>query len=169
MGSHLSVNNNSLKLVRKILENPEYYNVILENIDGARIIDCGIKAKGGYEAGRLLTEICLGGYGRTGISVKKYGDLMLPSVNVYTDSPSIAALGSQLAGWRIKIGDYQAIGSGPARALSLKPKEIYDKIGYKDNSSSAVIVLETSTDLPLIISHFVSFKISLAICSSPSL
>jgi methenyltetrahydromethanopterin cyclohydrolase len=52
-------------------------------------------------------------------------------------------LGSQFAGWRIKEGDSVAIGSGPARALALKPKEIYQELAYKDEADRAVLVLET--------------------------
>ena len=57
-------------------------------------------------------------------------------------------MGSQFAGWQIKEGDYFAIGSGPARALALKPKEIYEKIAYKDDFDKAVIVLETDKHPP---------------------
>lgn len=38
---------------------------------------------------------------------------------------------------------YFAMGSGPARAIAKKPKEIYEKIGYLDESDVAVIALET--------------------------
>jgi methenyltetrahydromethanopterin cyclohydrolase len=54
-------------------------------------------------------------------------------------------LGSQFAGWRIKDGDSIAIGSGPVRALALKPKDVYEEIGYKDQSDKAVLTLESNT------------------------
>ena len=47
-------------------------------------------------------------------------------------------MGSQYAGWRISVGKYFGMGSGPARALGLKPKELYEEIGYKDDSELAV-------------------------------
>ena len=53
-------------------------------------------------------------------------------------------LGSQFAGWRIKDGDNIAIGSGPARAIALKPKEIYEELHYTDQSDKAVITLESN-------------------------
>jgi len=34
------------------------------------------------------------------------------------------------------------MGSGPARAIALKPKELYQKIGYSESYENAVIVLE---------------------------
>jgi len=47
-------------------------------------------------------------------------------------------MASQYAGWRIIVGKYFAMGSGPARALSLDPKELYEEIGYKDSSDKAI-------------------------------
>lgn len=139
-----SVNRLAWKLVEKLIENPEFYNIKIEKSSkGITIIDAGIKAKGGFQAGKIITEICMGGCGKARITYREYGEIMLPSIFVYTDHPVIATLGSQFAGWQIKEGDYFAIGSGPARAISLKPKEIYEKIGYKDTSDKAVIVLET--------------------------
>lgn len=149
MSNSLKINENSLRLVRKVMEDPEAYGMISEETSvGTKIIDSGIEAKGGYEAGKIITEICLGGYGRVEVSSAKYGDVELPTVFVHTDHPAITTLGSQFAGWRIKVGKYQAIGSGPARALALKPKELYEKINYGDSSDSAVIVLETPTKPP---------------------
>jgi methenyltetrahydromethanopterin cyclohydrolase len=78
----------------------------------------------------------------------QYGDVILPSIYVQTDYPAIATLASQFAGWRIKVNKYSAIGSGPARALALKPKELYEKLSYKENSEIAVLVLETNKKPP---------------------
>jgi len=52
-------------------------------------------------------------------------------------------LASQFAGWQIKIDEFSAIASGPARALALKPKDLFEKIMYKEESEVAVLVLET--------------------------
>jgi len=140
-----SVNREAAKIVRKICEDPAKYNVLVERGPlGAIIIDAGINAKGGYLAGRLITEICLGGLGKATLSSMCIGNIEVPSITVYTDYPSISTLGSQMAGWRIKIGDAIAMGSGPARALALKPKSVYEKIGYRDDSPEAILVLETS-------------------------
>ncbi|MEM2917871.1 MAG: methenyltetrahydromethanopterin cyclohydrolase, partial [Candidatus Bathyarchaeia archaeon] len=110
---------------------------------GATVLDAGIKAKGGFQAGKIITEICMGGCGKAKIGFERYGEFELPAIFVYTDHPAIATLGSQFAGWNIKEGEYFAIGSGPARALAQKPREIYEKIGYKDGFDKAIVVLET--------------------------
>jgi methenyltetrahydromethanopterin cyclohydrolase len=140
----LSVNRLAWKLLEKVCEKADYYGVKVEKTSsGATIVDAGINAKGGFEAGKIITEICMGGCGKARITNRKYGELELPAIFVYTDHPAISTLGSQFAGWQIKEGDYFAIGSGPARALALKPKEIYEEIGYRDDFEKAVVVLET--------------------------
>ncbi len=147
--SLLSVNYAAQKLVKELCEKTEEYGVIVkETRIGATLIDAGIDAKGGFLAGRIVTEICLGGYGEVRFLCKRYDDLELPSIFVSTDHPAIATLGSQFAGWQIKVGNYSAMGSGPARALALKPRELYEKIGYEDKADVAVLVLETTKNPP---------------------
>jgi methenyltetrahydromethanopterin cyclohydrolase len=137
------------KLLEKLCENPAFYGVKVERASlGATIVDAGINVKGGFQAGKIITEICMGGCGKAEITKRQYGELELPSIFIYSDHPVIATLGSQFAGWQIKEGEYFAIGSGPARALALKPKEIYEKIGYKDDFDKAIVVLETAKHPP---------------------
>jgi len=145
----LSVNQLALTLVKRLCDQADEYGVIVKKmVSGATLIDAGIKAKGGYISGQIITQICLGNLGKADITYRKYGDIEFPSVFVYTDYPAISTLGSQFAGWQVKSGKFVAMGSGPARALSLKPKELYEKIGYKDSSDVAVLVLETSKEPP---------------------
>ena len=145
----LKVNEKAFQLVNILRDAAEDYGVIVEETEsGATLIDAGIKAKGGFHAGRIITEICLGGYGKANIFPANYGSFVLPSVFVQTDHPTIATLGSQFAGWHIKTEGYSAIGSGPARALALKPKVLYEEIQYKDHADVAVLVLETSKKPP---------------------
>jgi len=145
----LSVNREALKLVRILCDYPDKFGVKISRTSlKALQIDAGINTSGGYLAGIMITEICMGGLGKASLSSMTIGDLILPAISVYTDHPAVSTLGSQLAGWRVKVDDYLAVGSGPARALALKPKSIYRKIGYKDESSEAILVLETSKELP---------------------
>jgi len=142
----LSVNQMAWNIAQKLLDNPDFYGItISKSTAGATIVDAGIKAPGGFQAGKKLTELCLGGAGKVQLDFKTYGDITFPSVIVTSDHPAIAMLGSQFAGWRIKDGDSIAIGSGPVRALALKPKDVYEEIGYKDASDKAVLTLESNS------------------------
>jgi methenyltetrahydromethanopterin cyclohydrolase len=145
MVKSLSVNQQAWEKAQGFLKNPEYFGVaISKSTAGATIIDAGVKAPGGFAAGKLFTELCLGGVATVELGYKNYGDLDFPSVTITSDHPAVAMLGSQFAGWRIKDGDNIAIGSGPARAIALKPKEIYEELGYTDQFDKAVITLESN-------------------------
>jgi len=145
----LSVNEKALRLVDKLLMNADQYGVIVkESGNGATLIDAGIKAKGGFEAGKIITEICLGGLGKAKINPVTYGDLVFSSIFVYTNHPAVSALGSQFADWQIKEGQFTAIGSGPARALARKNRKLYEEIDYRDKADATALVLETSSEPP---------------------
>jgi len=140
----LSVNEMALNLFEELAEYPEEFNAVFHQLDnGARIVDCGISTRGGYRAGEMFTEICMGGLAETTTTMGKIKNIPLPFIEVRTDFPSIACLGAQKAGWTVKVGNYFAMGSGPARALSLKPKHTFEVIDYEDDFEYAVICLES--------------------------
>ena len=144
MTAKISLNLSALALLKKLCNEADKYNVIVEESNsGATLVDAGIKAEGGFLAGEMVTEICLGGYGTAKLLPIQYGDAVLPSIFVQTDHPTVSTLASQFAGWQIKIEEFSAIASGPARALALKPKDLFEKIMYKEESDIAVLVLET--------------------------
>jgi methenyltetrahydromethanopterin cyclohydrolase len=155
----LSVNRTAWSLTKKLCDQAEEFGVVVkETKSGATLIDAGIEAKGGLLAGRTITEICLGGYGTAKIFHKQYYDFQLPSIFVYSDHPAIATLGSQFAGWKIEVAKYTAIASGPARALSLKPRELYERIHYSDTSDVAVLVFETAKQPPEEVIRQISYE-----------
>ncbi|MGA9140672.1 MAG: methenyltetrahydromethanopterin cyclohydrolase [Methanocella sp.] len=145
MISLISVNELAYYIVEDMLDMAEDYKVEPQTLaNDSVVIDCGVKAKAGYEAGLLLTQICMGGLASTNITHKKLKhEVTYPFIEVSTDYPSIACLAAQKAGWRIAQDGYFAMGSGPARALALKPKHTYEVIEYEDDYDFAVIVLET--------------------------
>ena len=147
--SKISLNKSALEIVQNLCKEAEKYNVIVEETkSGATLIDAGINADGGFFAGELITEVCLGGYGKAKVTPIQYGDTILPSVFVITDHPALSTLASQFAGWQIKGDGFSAIASGPARALALKPKHLYEKLNYKEEGNTAVLVLETEKKPP---------------------
>ena len=90
------------RIAQRLLGNPEFYGVnVSKSTAGAIIVDAGVNAPGGFQAGKKLTELCMGGAGKAKLGFKTYDDLNFPSITISTDHPAIAALGSQFAGWRI--------------------------------------------------------------------
>ena len=110
---------------------------------GSRIVDCGVKAAGGLEAGRLLAEVCLGGLGEVTFVTLGGTSGTVPGVMVRTDHPLAACMYAQYAGWRVSTGGYFAMGSGPMRALAAK-EPLFQKFGFHAEEPLAVGVLESS-------------------------
>lgn len=120
-------------------------NIDVHQIGGARVLDFGVKGRGGLEAGRLLAEICLAGLGEATIGTGRLGELVWPHVTVSTDHPLEACLLSQYAGWQIAVGKYFAMGSGPMRATAAV-EELFAEFKYRepcDFNGRYVGVLET--------------------------
>ena len=139
----LSMNKLAVKIVKEMIDKEEELNIVSKKVGKATIIDAGLKTHSSFEIGILVSKICLGGLASVSITSYKIKEYFIPAVEVSTDHPIEACMASQLAGWRIKVGDFFANGSGPARALARKPKKLFEKIGYSEVSDEAVLVLET--------------------------
>jgi len=148
----LSVNELAYDIVEEMLdymdEYREEYKIDFYRLENkAWVIDFGVNVKGSISAGILYSEVCMAGLGEIDVKTDNLAELVLPFVEVRTDNPSLACLAAQKAGWQIKVGDYFAMGSGPARALALKPKKTYEILDYEDDAEYAIITLE-SDNLP---------------------
>ena len=144
----ISVNELGIEIFDNLANYCDDFNVAYHELNnGAKIVDCGVEAKGGYAAGRAFTEICMGGLGEVNFRMGEILGIPMPFIEVSTDFPAISCLGAQKAGWTVNVNSFFAMGSGPARALALKPKHTYEVIDYEDESDDAVIALE-SNQLP---------------------
>ena len=112
---------------------------------GARVIDAGVNTTGGIEAGIALAEICMGGLGNISCAPIQIGGQSHAGVLVWTDHPAVACMASQYAGWAISVGKFFAMGSGPLRAHARVERELFEKLGYEEETEEGVLVLETRT------------------------
>lgn len=138
-----SLNELAHVLCEDLVEEAEQLRVsVTHAASGVRLIDAGIAASGGLEAGRRLAEICLAGLGHVSYVPSQIADTPGLAVQVVTDHPLAACMASQYAGWQIAAGKYFAMGSGPMRALARK-EPLLAKLGYQESAQVAVGVLET--------------------------
>jgi len=144
----MSLNERAQRLCGRIVEQADTLRIEASQVEcGTRLIDCGVTARGGLEAGRLMVEVCLAGLGRVDLTA---GDATLwpgPTVTVRTDAPLAACMASQYAGWQVAGDDFFAMGSGPMRAAAGR-EELFDDIGHRERPEMAVGVLETSQRPP---------------------
>ncbi|MEO8089247.1 MAG: methenyltetrahydromethanopterin cyclohydrolase, partial [Gemmatimonadales bacterium] len=110
---------------------------------GARVIDAGVEAQGGIEAGLALAEICMGGLGNVSFAPLQIGGRSHAGLIVWTDHPAVSCMASQYAGWAISVGKFFAMGSGPLRAHARVERELFEKLGYGEQADEGVLVLET--------------------------
>jgi methenyltetrahydromethanopterin cyclohydrolase len=146
-----SVNRGANRLVAALLEDQDALRLEVRRHDsGATLVDAGIRAPGGLEAGRRIAEICMGGLGRVELTAGK-GRWPI-SLSVSAADAVLACLASQYAGWSLSSGSgksrFQALGSGPARALAQK-EALFEELGYRDEAQSTCLVLEVDRDPPL--------------------
>ncbi|MEO5862196.1 MAG: methenyltetrahydromethanopterin cyclohydrolase [Burkholderiales bacterium] len=145
-----SVNQLTQPLLENLKRDANTLRLKLETLsNGAAIIDAGIEAQGGLEAGRRIAEICLGGLGQVALSIG-LGKWPL-SLSVRAANPVLACLGSQYAGWSLSHGEgkgaFHALGSGPGRALARKEK-LFEELDYYDAAPATCLVLEVDKTPP---------------------
>jgi methenyltetrahydromethanopterin cyclohydrolase len=108
---------------------------------GGRVLDCGIAAEGGLQAGLCMARVCLAGLGDVALMPAASPDLPCPTVQVTSDHPVRACMAAQYAGWQITGEKYFAMGSGPMRAAFGK-EALFDAIPGREQPPVAVGVLE---------------------------
>ncbi len=142
--TNLTLNDRADELVARIVDDRAALRVDVNNIGcGARVIDLGIEALGGLEAGIRLSETCMSGLGHVSLATSP-GELGGgPAVVVRTDHPVPACMASQYAGWQIALDDYFAMGSGPMRAAA-GTEDLFRAIGHREHPEAVVGILETA-------------------------
>jgi methenyltetrahydromethanopterin cyclohydrolase len=144
--SSLNLNERANQLAEAMADDPLGFRIALSSVSGgSRVIDAGVAVEGGYGAGLVLAEICMGGLGDVKYASLGVGGENWPGVLVRTDHPAVACMASQYAGWAIQVGKFFAMGSGPLRAHARVEKELFEKLGYEEQASCGVLVLEGRT------------------------
>jgi methenyltetrahydromethanopterin cyclohydrolase len=142
-----SLNRMAVELVDEAIDFADELGVAVHELDNeATVLDFGVDVESGVEAGLLLAEIQTAGLATVGHTVTDVAGTPRGAVELHTDRPGMALLGSSKAGWELSVDGYEALGAGPARAL-VAQETVYDRLGYRDDFDLTVLTLET-TELP---------------------
>ncbi|MFB6104617.1 MAG: methenyltetrahydromethanopterin cyclohydrolase [Halobacteriaceae archaeon] len=137
-----SLNRLAIELADEAIDFADELNVGVHDLsNNATVIDFGVDHPGGIEAGLLLAELQTAGLATVQSSVGSVADAPRQVVDLATDHPALALLAAQKAGWEISLDGYEALGSGPARALVAEEQE-YRAMGYTDAFDLAVLAVE---------------------------
>jgi methenyltetrahydromethanopterin cyclohydrolase len=144
----LSMNERAGGLVDAMVADAGALGIEVRTLDsGARVVDCGARARGGLRAGLGLAAACMGGLGRIDPVPVVVGDRTWPGVGVATDDPAAACLAAQYAGWKLEHDDFFAMASGPGRVLA-RAEDLFDELAWREQADMAVLCLETRQDPP---------------------
>lgn len=142
--SPLELNERAARLADAMAGDPQRFRIEVHTLeDGSLLIDAGIEARGGLAAGIELARISMSGLGGVRIVPGELPSPAFPRVVVESDAPVAACMASQYAGWRLSVGKFFAMGSGPMRA-AYGGEDLYDAIGHRESARRAVGVLETA-------------------------
>src|SRR5689334_6845365 len=137
----MTLNERAWQLADRMAADAAALRIDVHSVGGARVLDCGIQAVGGLQAGLLLARVCLADGGDVALVAGEAGGQRGPLVQVQSDDPVRACMAAQYAGWQISVGKFFAMGSGPMRARYGK-EELFNDVPGRETSPVAVGVLE---------------------------
>lgn len=142
----MSLNAAARRIAADLVDHADTFGVAVHRIGGATVIDCGVEAAGSRAAGILVARVTMGGRGDVRVDPPDDGALWpgcpWPAVAVGSADPIGACLASQYAGWKLSVGKYFAMASGPFRALAGR-EDLFADIGRREHGTVAVAVLES--------------------------
>ncbi|EMA19042.1 methenyltetrahydromethanopterin cyclohydrolase [Haloarcula argentinensis] len=142
-----SLNRMATELVDEAIDFADELTIDVHALEGdAAVLDFGVEVPGAVEAGMLLAEIQTAGLATVQSTMDTISGAPLNHVELSTDHPALALLCSQKGGWELAADGFEALGSGPARAL-VAEEEAFERIGYREDADFAVLALETD-ELP---------------------
>jgi methenyltetrahydromethanopterin cyclohydrolase len=143
----MKLNERAKTVVNRIVAAQDRLRIAVKRCEsGAQLIDLGIGARGGLDAGLELARVCTAGLATIEIHPPASTGDAAPTIAVHSDHPVAACMASQYAGWQIAGENFFAMGSGPMRAAAGR-EDLFVDIGFREQPTDAVGVLE-SAQLP---------------------
>lgn len=138
----MKLNASAGRLANECIEQAKVLRISSQQNDlGSTLIDFGVKVPGGIEAGLRLARICLADQAKVTLHPAEPNIWPTPIIQVATDHPVHACMGSQYAGWPVQLEKFFAMGSGPMRA-SRGREHVLEDFNLIEKEESIVGVLE---------------------------
>jgi methenyltetrahydromethanopterin cyclohydrolase len=145
------LNDNAQRIVDGMIRDAERLRIaVSKGAAGECLVDTGAKVQGSIEAGLRMAEAAIGGLGDISAVMDRALEKWPFTIEVRSSQPVLACLGAQYAGWNLSSDGHFAMGSGPARALA-RVEPLFATLAYRDEASSAVLILETAEPPPPVV------------------
>lgn len=146
----MGLNERGYEIAEDMVRRADALSVVCHDRAGVRVLDCGVAASGGVEAGLGMARVALGGAGAVTLLpvAEAAGEAAWPgcgrpTVRVTSERAVAACLAAQYAGWKVSADGYFAMASGPMRA-AIGREDLFDDIGLREQPPVAVGLLEAS-------------------------
>ncbi len=137
------LNRTATELVDEAIDFADELRIGVRHLDNeAVVLDFGVEAPGGLEAGLLLAELRTGGLATVATRLGALEGAPHTHVELSTDHPELALLASARAGWRLPGG---AWASGPGQLLR---DDEQTPAGAPEESFDFAVLAVESTELP---------------------
>lgn len=142
----MSLNAAAHRAAEDLLADAAAFGAAVETRAGVRVVDCGVRVRGGDAAGLVMARVALAGRAAVdllppGAAAGAWPGCPWPTVSVSSAEPVAACLASQYAGWKVSVPGYFAMASGPIRA-AIGREELFTHIGLTERPDVAVGLLE---------------------------
>ncbi len=138
------MNEQAWKELQKIMVRPDPLGIFVNTMNcGSLVVDCGVHASGGVEAGLAMAKIGMAGLGSPHIVMASLDGIPWLYVDVQTDHPLAATLLCQAANWPVDFPGLRGMGSGPACLLN-KELEVGKITAEAETVTHAVLILEAN-------------------------
>ena len=146
---HYSVNEMAVRIVEeKILPHMDALGVSLHTLsNGAKVIDMGVHAKGGWMSAKYFTEADLGGLGELHYRTMMVGRHLVPTASIRVDRPGVAELGCHDAFLLAQHMGRTVTVSGPIRTIVGTDKYV-NCLSYRDSDAVKTVAAIQTDILP---------------------
>lgn len=146
---HGSVNEAAARIIeREVLPKAARLNIDVYTLkNGAVVLDMGVRAKGGFRAGKYFAEIGMGGLGRLTYGMIRLENYLVPGLRVFTENPAVCEMASYVAATKVSWkGSVQVI-SGPVRSIC-GSDAFARAVDYRDPEPRKAVAGVQTTEMP---------------------
>lgn len=146
---HLSVNEAAAEIIEcEVIPKAERLNIdVLMLNNGAVVLDMGVRAKGGFRAGKFFAEVGMGGLGKLSYCMMPLKNYLVPGLNVFTENPTVCEMSSYVAATKVPWKGSVQLVSGPVRSIN-GSDAFARSVDYRDPSPRKAVAGVQTAEMP---------------------